>query len=59
MPKDDKKSTLLRQWEMMRMLTVSRSDSQQAGRWDKASEIAEKLSVYRLSPQGCRAKGSG
>ena len=43
MSKNDKKSALLRQWEMMRMLTVSRSDSQQAGRWDKASEIAEKL----------------
>ncbi len=39
----DKKSTLLRQWEMMRMLTVSRSDSKHDGRWDKASEIAAKL----------------
>lgn len=43
MPKIDKKSALMRQWEMMRMLTVSRSDSQQSGRWDKASEIAAKL----------------
>lgn len=43
MPHIDKKSTLLRQWEMMRMLTVSRSDSKLDGRWDKASEIAVKL----------------
>jgi predicted DNA-binding transcriptional regulator YafY len=43
MPQIDKKSTLLRQWEMMRMLTVSRSDSKHDGRWDKASEIAVKL----------------
>lgn len=43
MPKNDKKSTLLRQWEMMRMLTVSRYDKQTDGRWDKASEIAAKL----------------
>jgi predicted DNA-binding transcriptional regulator YafY len=35
MPQNEKKSTLLRQWEMMRMLTVSR--------WDKASEIAARL----------------
>lgn len=43
MPQNEKKSTLLRQWEMMRMLTVSRSDAKQDGRWDKASEIAAKL----------------
>ena len=36
-------STLLRQWEMMRLLTVSRSDTKDEGRWDKASEIADKL----------------
>lgn len=43
MPRSDKKSTLLRQWEMMRMLTVSRYDKQTDGQWDKASEIATKL----------------
>ncbi len=43
MPKIDKKSMLLRQWEMMRMLTVSRSDNRQGWRWDKASEIAARL----------------
>lgn len=43
MPQKEKKSTLLRQWEMMRMLTVSRSDTKQDGRWDKASEIATRL----------------
>lgn len=43
MPQNEKKSTLLRQWEMMRMLTVSRSDTTQDGRWDKASEIAARL----------------
>jgi predicted DNA-binding transcriptional regulator YafY len=45
MPKNDKKSTLLRQWEMMRMLTVSRYDKQTDGRWDKASEITLKLNA--------------
>lgn len=45
MPKNDKKSTLLRQWEMMRMLTVSRYDKQSDGRWDKASEITTKLNA--------------
>ncbi len=43
MPQNEKKSTLLRQWEMMRMLTVSRLDSKQGGRWDKANDIAIKL----------------
>lgn len=43
MPQNEKTSTLLRQWEMMRMLTVSRYDSKQDGRWDKASEITAKL----------------
>lgn len=51
MAKNDKKSTLLRQWEMMRMLTVSRYDKQSDGRWDKASEITTKLNEkgYRVS----------
>jgi len=51
MPKNDKKSTLLRQWEMMRMLTLSRHDKKTDGRWDKASEIAIKLneSGYAVS----------
>jgi predicted DNA-binding transcriptional regulator YafY len=35
--------TLLRQWEMLRLLTVSRSVNPNEGRWDKANEIAEKL----------------
>jgi predicted DNA-binding transcriptional regulator YafY len=43
MPQNEKKSTLLRQWEMMRMLTVSRFDSKQDGRWDKASDIVTQL----------------
>lgn len=43
MPQNEKKSTLMRQWDMMRMLTVSRSDTKQDGRWDKASEIAARL----------------
>lgn len=43
MPQNEKKSTLLRQWEMMRMLTVSRSDSKHDGRWDRASEISNRL----------------
>lgn len=45
MPQNNKNATLLRQWEMMRMLTVSRSDSKHDGRWDKASEIAAKLNA--------------
>ena len=45
MPQNDKSSTLMRQWEMMRILTVSRSDSKLDGRWDKASEIAAKLNA--------------
>ena len=51
MPRNDKKSTLLRQWEMMRMLTVSRYDKQSDGRWDKASEITTKLNDkgYKVS----------
>lgn len=43
MPQNEKSSTLLRQWEMMRMLTVIRFDSKQDGHWDKASEITTKL----------------
>ena len=43
MPQNNKNSTLLRQWEMMRMLTVSRSLSKHDGRWDKASEITARL----------------
>ncbi len=51
MPQKDKTSTLLRQWEMMRMLTVSRADTRQDGRWDKASDIAARLndSGYKVS----------
>lgn len=43
MPQNKINFTLLRQWEMMRMLSVSRSDTKDEGRWDKASEIASKL----------------
>lgn len=43
MSKNDSKSTLQRQWQMMRMLTVSRSDSKSSGNWDKASEICARL----------------
>ena len=51
MPQKNKTSTLLRQWEMMRMLTVSRVDTRQDGRWDKASDIAARLneSGYKVS----------
>ena len=43
MPQNNKKNTLQRQWEMMRMLTVSRADTKLDGRWDKASDITAKL----------------
>ena len=43
MPQNNKKNTLQRQWEMMRMLTVSRADTKQDGRWDKAIDITAKL----------------
>ena len=51
MAKTNKNSTLLRQWEMLRQLTVSRSDSKQDGRWDKASDIAAELNAsgYEVS----------
>ena len=51
MPQNKKNSTLLRQWEMMRNLTVSRSDRQQGGRWDKVSAITDRLnnSGYEVS----------
>ena len=51
MAKKDKKSTLQRQWEMMRMLPASRSDSIASGNWQKASEIKVKLNAkgYEVS----------
>ena len=51
MPEHEKKSTLLRQWDMMRMLVVSRYDNLAVGEWSKASEIAEKLkeSGYKVT----------
>ena len=42
-PRQTNKSAMLRQWEMLRMLTVSRSDDRHEGRWDKASDIASRL----------------
>ena len=51
MAKKDKKSTLQRQWEMMRILPASRSDSIASGNWQKASEIKVKLNAkgYEVS----------
>jgi len=43
MPKADSKSTLLRQWTLLRKLTVNRASQGVAGRWDKASELQQKL----------------
>jgi predicted DNA-binding transcriptional regulator YafY len=43
MPKQAKESTILRQHELLRMLTISRSSSKDTGRWDKASELKAKL----------------
>lgn len=43
MPQNNTSQTLLRQWEILRMLTVSHYDSKQQGRWDRANEIAVKL----------------
>lgn len=34
---------MLRQWEMLRMLTVARTSSKLDGRWDRASTIARRL----------------
>ena len=41
--KPKSKSTLMRQWVMLRLLTVSRSDDENIGKWDKASDITKKL----------------
>lgn len=51
MPKNKKGPTLLRQWEMMRMLAVSRFDSKDRGIWSKASDITAKLNAkgHRIS----------
>ncbi|CAG0943278.1 hypothetical protein BROC_02218 [Candidatus Brocadiaceae bacterium] len=51
MPKNSLRSTLLRQWEMMQLLTIARSESKSEGRWVKASEITEQLHDigYRVS----------
>ena len=43
MPRKNKASTLQRQWDMLRRLTVSRADTRQDGRWDKASDITARL----------------
>lgn len=43
MPKQAKESTLMRQHELLRMLTISRSSSKDVGTWDKASELTQKL----------------
>lgn len=43
MPKQAKESTLMRQHELLRMLTISRSSSKDVGAWDKASELTKKL----------------
>jgi len=44
MPQQAKESTLMRQHELLRMLSISRSSSKDAGTWDKASELTQKLS---------------
>lgn len=43
MPKSAKESTLLRQWELLRMLRVSHSISPEFGKWDRASELRDRL----------------
>lgn len=49
MPKQPKESTLMRQHELLRMLTISRSSSKDVGAWDKASELAQKLAELGYS----------
>lgn len=51
MAKNDKKSTLLRQWDMLKLLPSGRTGDPHSGRWDKAGEIRDKLneSGYRVS----------
>lgn len=50
-PKNDKKSTLQRQWEMMAILPTSRSESISSGSWKKASDITAELNAngYQVS----------
>ncbi len=49
MPKQAKESTLMRQHELLRMLTISRSSSKDFGVWDKASELTQKLAELGYS----------
>lgn len=49
MPKQAKESTLMRQHELLRMLTISRSSSKNIGTWDKASELTQKLAELGYS----------
>jgi len=51
MAKNDKKSTLLRQWDMLKLLPSGRTGDPHSGRWSKASEIRDKLNEagYRVS----------
>lgn len=43
MPKSKKESALVRQWELLRMLTISHTGSIDGGRWDRASELTARL----------------
>lgn len=45
MPKADKESALLRQWELLRMLTVAHTSAANTGRWDRASELTTRLNA--------------
>jgi predicted DNA-binding transcriptional regulator YafY len=49
MPKQAKESTLMRQHELLRMLTISRSSSKDVGQWDKASELVQRLTALGYS----------
>ncbi len=40
---DSKKPALLRQWELLKLLSVARYAQQDVGKWDKASELCKKL----------------
>jgi predicted DNA-binding transcriptional regulator YafY len=40
---DLKKPALLRQWELLKLLSVARYAQQNVGKWDKASELCKKL----------------
>lgn len=43
MPRESKESVVMRQWELLHMLSISRSSSRDMGVWDKSSDLRNRL----------------